>query len=95
MNEVLIEFSKKKLMNLSLPSQFVSRLDAWLHALRGETCQCYHCGETMRVKNALHIDVLGQAQPMCCHGCYAVVQTIVRDGLLDQYLAAKNSAAQA
>ena len=31
----------------------------------------------------------------CCHGCYAVMQTVLREGLLEQYLAAKDKAIEA
>lgn len=77
-------------MNLTLPNHFLSRLDAWMTAVRGESCTCFHCGESMRVKNALTVQLKGEAQPVCCHGCQAVVQTILREGLLDQYLTAKD-----
>ena len=76
-------------MYLSIPTIVESSLGSLWRSLRGERCNCFHCGEQMRVKNALHITVQGAQQPMCCHGCMAIVQTVIRNGLLEEYLANK------
>ncbi|MBC3882285.1 heavy metal translocating P-type ATPase metal-binding domain-containing protein [Undibacterium sp. LX22W] len=45
----------------------------------------------MRVKNALSLCVRDVSQPMCCHGCLAILQTIIQNDLLDEYLANKST----
>lgn len=76
-------------MYLSMPTIVESRLSSLWRSLRGERCLCFHCGEQMRVKNALGIDVNGTRQPMCCHGCLAIVHTVIRNELLDEYMSNK------
>ncbi len=78
-------------MYLSMPTLVESRLGNLWRSLRGERCQCFHCGEQMRIKNALSISVQGVQQPMCCHGCLAIVQTVLRNDLLEEYLANKST----
>jgi Cu2+-exporting ATPase len=46
---------------------------------------CFHCNEIIPVGTELVVEINGELQPMCCHGCQAVAQTIVDYGLIDYY----------
>ena len=39
---------------------------------------CFHCGQTMPEGIRLYAEVAGAPQPMCCHGCKAAAETIIR-----------------
>ncbi|WP_295751136.1 heavy metal translocating P-type ATPase metal-binding domain-containing protein [Undibacterium sp.] len=54
-----------------------------------EKILCFHCNDKMRKKNALMASFNGASHPVCCHGCLAVLNTIVSNGLTEQYLQAK------
>ncbi len=46
---------------------------------------CYHCGQPIPDEVELSVSVGGAARAMCCHGCQAVAQSIVDNGLEDYY----------
>ncbi len=46
---------------------------------------CYHCGQPIPDDVELSVAVGGAERPMCCHGCQAVAQAIVANGLADYY----------
>ena len=46
---------------------------------------CYHCGQPVPDDVELSVAVGGEERPMCCHGCQAVAQSIVANGLEDYY----------
>lgn len=46
---------------------------------------CYHCGLPVPGHTDFHATVLGQRRRMCCHGCQAVAESIVENGLEDYY----------
>ena len=46
---------------------------------------CYHCGLPVPSGTRYTAVVLQQARDMCCHGCQAVAQAIVENGLEDYY----------
>ncbi len=46
---------------------------------------CYHCGQPIPDDVELSVVVGGEERPMCCHGCQAVAQSIVANGLEDYY----------
>lgn len=46
---------------------------------------CFHCGLPVPDEISLFVDYQGAAQPVCCHGCLAVAQTILDYGLDDYY----------
>ena len=46
---------------------------------------CYHCGQPIPDDVELSVAVAGKERPMCCHGCQAVAQSIVANGLEDYY----------
>ncbi|MBS1189662.1 MAG: heavy metal translocating P-type ATPase [Rhodocyclaceae bacterium] len=46
---------------------------------------CYHCGQPIPNDIQLAVTVGGQPRAMCCHGCHAVAQAIVDNGLEDYY----------
>ena len=46
---------------------------------------CYHCGQPIPVDVELSVSMGGTARAMCCHGCQAVAQSIVDNGLADYY----------
>ena len=46
---------------------------------------CYHCGQPIPDDVELSVSMGGTARAMCCHGCQAVAQSIVDNGLADYY----------
>ncbi|RTE87244.1 MULTISPECIES: heavy metal translocating P-type ATPase [Gammaproteobacteria] len=49
------------------------------------TRACFHCHQPVPEGLNLHVDIMGQSQPMCCYGCQAVAQTIVEQDLESFY----------
>ncbi|MFZ6726082.1 heavy metal translocating P-type ATPase metal-binding domain-containing protein [Undibacterium sp. MH2W] len=60
------------------------------HAARVEKIACYHCDEKMRQTKALYVKFNGQQRAVCCHGCMAILQTIERNDMIEDYLAARS-----
>ncbi|MFZ5556581.1 MAG: heavy metal translocating P-type ATPase [Pseudomonadota bacterium] len=52
---------------------------------RGNAAPCYHCGLPVPAGTAYAALIDGARRPMCCPGCEAVAQSIVRAGLGDYY----------
>ncbi len=50
-----------------------------------EPGRCFHCGEKIPPDIDLSVEIQGERQPMCCHGCKAVAQAIVDNHLEDFY----------
>lgn len=48
---------------------------------------CYHCGQPIPADVELTVAVAETQRAMCCHGCQAVAQAIVDNGLVDYYRA--------
>ena len=46
---------------------------------------CYHCGLPVPAGIDFRTDILGQSRQLCCHGCQAVAEAIVQNGLQDYY----------
>jgi Cu2+-exporting ATPase len=46
---------------------------------------CYHCGLPVPDGSQFEVRVLGEPHTMCCHGCQAVAESIVANGLEDYY----------
>jgi len=46
---------------------------------------CYHCGLPIPADIDLAVTIAGERRAMCCHGCQAVAQSIVDNGLADYY----------
>src|SRR5665647_3006841 len=46
---------------------------------------CYHCGLPVPAGIDFRTDILGQPRQLCCHGCQAVAEAIVQNGLQDYY----------
>jgi Cu2+-exporting ATPase len=46
---------------------------------------CYHCGLPVPDATDFHLTILNQHRQLCCHGCQAVAQAIVDNGLDDYY----------
>ncbi|HSH73208.1 MAG TPA: heavy metal translocating P-type ATPase [Methylophilaceae bacterium] len=46
---------------------------------------CYHCGLPVLTASQFSVNVFGQARQMCCHGCQAVAESIVENGLQEYY----------
>ncbi len=46
---------------------------------------CYHCGQPIPDDVDLSVEIGGTGRAMCCHGCRAVAQSIVDNGLEDYY----------
>ncbi len=50
-----------------------------------EPSACYHCGLPIPEDTDFSVEILQQPRRMCCHGCLAVAQAIVGNGLDDYY----------
>jgi P-type Cu2+ transporter len=46
---------------------------------------CYHCGLPVPENTDFHLRILSEERSLCCHGCLAVAQAIVDNGLDDYY----------
>lgn len=46
---------------------------------------CYHCGLPVPEDSEFHVEILSEPRSLCCHGCLAVAQAIVENGLDDYY----------
>ena len=46
---------------------------------------CYHCGLPVPAGSTFRVQVLGEPHDLCCHGCQAVAESIVANGLEDYY----------
>ena len=46
---------------------------------------CYHCGQPIPDDLDLRVTIAGAPRAMCCHGCQAVAQAIIDNGLADYY----------
>ncbi len=51
----------------------------------GTPASCFHCGLPVPRGLDLRVEIAGEQQPMCCHGCRAVAQAIVDSGNADFY----------
>ncbi|GBG15541.1 Cu2+-exporting ATPase [Novimethylophilus kurashikiensis] len=49
------------------------------------TTSCYHCGLPVPADTDFKITILEVPREMCCHGCMAVAESIVENGLDDYY----------
>ena len=47
--------------------------------------KCFHCGDPMPPGEPITVCIDGEDRPVCCHGCAAVAQMIVGNGLEDFY----------
>lgn len=50
-----------------------------------ETPLCYHCGLPVPADTEFRLKILNEPRSLCCHGCLAVAQAIVDNGLDDYY----------
>lgn len=55
------------------------------HTTAAEEVVCFHCGLPVPPDSTFHSFVLGEDRPMCCHGCQAVADAIVDNGMEDYY----------
>src|SRR5450830_297964 len=46
---------------------------------------CYHCGLPIPAGKKFKVSIFNQQRVMCCHGCQAVAESIVANGLQDYY----------
>ncbi|OIQ77542.1 copper-exporting P-type ATPase A [mine drainage metagenome] len=46
---------------------------------------CYHCGLPVPADSRYRVRILGEPRDLCCHGCQAVAESIVANGLEDYY----------
>lgn len=75
-------------MQLTLTQFYGTHLSRFF---KREKCLCFHCGESMRKEGALMVTFQQVPQPVCCHGCLAVLNTIQNNGLVDAYIQSKHS----
>lgn len=50
-----------------------------------EATACYHCGLPVPEDSPYRSSILGEPRALCCHGCQAVAESIVGNGLEDYY----------
>lgn len=81
-------------MNASL-KQLVYTISALFASKQIRTARlaCYHCHQSMIEDQAISVQFAGANQLVCCHGCQAVLQTIVANHLVDDYLQMKRNLA--
>ena len=75
-------------MQLALSQFYGNHLSRFF---KREKCLCFHCGERMRKEGALIAVFQHQSQPVCCHGCLAVLNAIEMNGLVDEDLRSKHA----
>jgi len=46
---------------------------------------CYHCGLPVPDASPFRASILGELRELCCHGCQAVAESILENGLEDYY----------
>ncbi|MES2040805.1 MAG: heavy metal translocating P-type ATPase metal-binding domain-containing protein [Pseudomonadota bacterium] len=51
-----------------------------------EKTACFHCGEKMHKSNALTTSFDCRMQPVCCHGCLAILRTVEQNKLVAEYM---------
>ncbi|MFZ6742693.1 heavy metal translocating P-type ATPase metal-binding domain-containing protein [Undibacterium sp. JH2W] len=56
-----------------------------------EKIDCFHCGEKMRKHNALTTCFNHRMQPVCCHGCLAILHAVEQNNLVSEYMQNKAS----
>ncbi|MFZ6730444.1 heavy metal translocating P-type ATPase metal-binding domain-containing protein [Undibacterium sp. Ji42W] len=72
---------------------FSSLLETTLFAFKtSEKTNCFHCGERMRKSKALMAHFDSRTQPVCCHGCLAVLHAVEKNNLVAAYM--ENKAGQ-
>jgi hypothetical protein len=63
------------------------------HATASEKLPCFHCGELVKHRRAVHVQFDGASRIVCCHGCAAILKTVEQMGMLQQYREQKKQAA--
>lgn len=46
---------------------------------------CFHCQQPVPAGTRIFVKIDGEDRPMCCHGCQAVAEAIVKGGMTDFY----------
>jgi len=63
-------------------------------AQSSEKLPCFHCGDLVKRRHAVHVPFDGAARIVCCHGCAAILKTVTQMGMVQQYREQKRQAAQ-
>lgn len=58
-----------------------------------EKLPCFHCGDLVKRRRAVHVQFDGAARIVCCHGCEAILKTVEQMGMQQQYREQKRQAA--
>jgi len=58
-----------------------------------EKLPCFHCGDLVRRRRAVHVQFDGAARIVCCHGCASILKTVEQMGMVQQYREQKGQAA--
>jgi Cu2+-exporting ATPase len=53
--------------------------------MAADATSCYHCGLPVPAGVDFHSKIMGEPRVLCCHGCQAVADAIVANGLEDYY----------
>ncbi|WP_434339723.1 heavy metal translocating P-type ATPase [Motilimonas cestriensis] len=53
--------------------------------VNSDTLGCFHCGEPVPENSHFSVEFDGDSKPMCCPGCEAVAETIIKSGLSSYY----------
>lgn len=54
-------------------------------SLMSDIPACYHCGLPVLTGKQYAVSIFGESRRMCCHGCQAVAESIVENGLQAYY----------
>ncbi|QAU34089.1 heavy metal translocating P-type ATPase metal-binding domain-containing protein [Janthinobacterium sp. 17J80-10] len=57
-----------------------------------EKLPCFHCGDLVRRRRAVHAQFDGAERLLCCHGCAAILKTVEQMGMVQQYREQKRQA---
>ena len=76
---------------LKIFSRYADQLRSyWL----AEKVPCFHCGDSVRKSGAVTAHFDGADRLVCCRGCAAVLTTVEKMGMKQQYYEEKQSASQ-
>lgn len=61
----------------------------FFNQLTEEKLDCFHCDDRMRKSKAVPILFDGEIRQVCCHGCAAILASIEKVHLIEEYYQSK------